>query len=79
MLAFGATQVNLVFIANKASHKFEEIESDQHVNVSFYDEQTTNWASYAGIARISQDQELIAKHWNPMSVCLPFEWCHSEY
>lgn len=66
--AFGPTQVNLVFIANKASHKFEEIENDSHVNVSFYDEQTTNWASYCGVARVSQDKDLITKHWNPMCV-----------
>ena len=69
--AFGPTQVNLVFIANKASHKFEEIANDSHVNISFYDQQTTNWASYCGIARISQDKELIAKHWNPMCVAPP--------
>ena len=63
--------MNLVFIANKASHKFEEIENDSHVNVSFYDAQTTNWASYCGVARVSQDKELITKHWNPMYVPHP--------
>ncbi|KAI0821685.1 hypothetical protein BC628DRAFT_1329112 [Trametes gibbosa] len=57
-------QVNLVFIANRVSNKFEEIENDTHVNVSFYDESTTNWASYAGIAKVSQDKEKIAKHWS---------------
>ncbi|KAI0355716.1 hypothetical protein OH77DRAFT_1402389 [Trametes cingulata] len=57
-------QVNLVFIANRVSHKFDEIENDSHVNVSFYDESTTNWASYAGTAKISQDKEKIAKHWS---------------
>ncbi|THH02078.1 hypothetical protein EW026_g710 [Hermanssonia centrifuga] len=62
-----ATQVNLVFIANKASHKFEEIQNDAHVNVSFYDEQNTNWASYCGIAKVSQDKDLIAKHWSSMT------------
>ncbi|KAI0645935.1 hypothetical protein C8Q79DRAFT_1091939 [Trametes meyenii] len=57
-------QISLVFIANKASHKFDEIQNDSHVNVSFYDESTTNWASYAGTAKVSQDTEKIAKHWN---------------
>ncbi|KAI0655894.1 hypothetical protein C8Q70DRAFT_1047053 [Cubamyces menziesii] len=57
-------QVNLVFIANRASAKFDEIENDSHVNVSFYEESTTNWASYAGIAKISQDKGKIAKHWS---------------
>lgn len=64
LLAFTPTQVTLVFIANKASHKFDEIQNDQHVNVSFYDEQTTNWASYCGTARVSQDKALIEKHWS---------------
>lgn len=67
--AFDATQVTLIFIANKASHKFEEIENDAHVNVSFYDEKTTHWASYSGIARVSQDGALIDKHWS--SLCVP--------
>ena len=62
--AISLTQATLVFIANKASHKFDEIQNDSHVNVSFYDENSTNWASYAGIARITQDKEKIAKHWS---------------
>ena len=48
LIAFAAispTQATLVFIANKASHKFDEIQNDSHVNVSFYDENSTNWAS----------------------------------
>ncbi|KAI0085163.1 hypothetical protein BDY19DRAFT_967407 [Irpex rosettiformis] len=61
------TQVTLIFIANKASHKFEEIQNDQHVNVSFYDEQTTNWASYSGTTRVSQDKALIGKHWSHLT------------
>ncbi|KZT66365.1 hypothetical protein DAEQUDRAFT_813599 [Daedalea quercina L-15889] len=61
---FSSTQAKLVFIANKVSAKFSEIENDAHVNVSFYDESSTNWASYAGIAKISQDREMIAKHWS---------------
>ncbi|RDX42075.1 hypothetical protein OH76DRAFT_1363429 [Lentinus brumalis] len=60
----GPTQVTVVFIANKVSHKLDEIENDSHVNVSFYDPSTTNWASYSGIAKISQDKEKIEKHWS---------------
>jgi len=60
------TQLTLFFIANNASHKFDELENDAHVNVSFYNEKTTDWASYAGIAKISQDRELIKKYWSPM-------------
>lgn len=60
----------VVFIANRVSHKFEEIQNDSHVNVSFYDYTTTNWASYSGIAKISQDRETIAKHWSSAYVTL---------
>ena len=65
-------QVTLVFIANCVSPKCEEMQNDVHVNVSFYDPSTTNWASYAGKAKISQDKQKIAKHWDPMCVCLQF-------
>ena len=39
------TQLNLVFVANNVSHKFDEIQNDSHVNVSFYDPASSNWAS----------------------------------
>lgn len=55
-------------MANNSSAKFEELENDSHVNVSFYDEATTDWASFAGVAKISQDKELIKKHWSSMCV-----------
>ncbi|THH30123.1 hypothetical protein EUX98_g4070 [Antrodiella citrinella] len=61
---YDASQVDLVFIANRATHKFDEIQNDSHVNVSFYDERSTNWASYCGRAQITQDKEKIAKHWS---------------
>ncbi len=60
-----------MFIANNGSHKFDELENDAHVNVSFYNEKTTDWASYAGIAKISLDRELIQKYWSPMRVLDP--------
>ncbi|EPT04536.1 hypothetical protein FOMPIDRAFT_1057856 [Fomitopsis schrenkii] len=64
---FSPTQATVVFIANKASSKFDEIQNDSHVNVSFYDESSTNWASYAGIAKVSQEREKIAKHWSSLT------------
>ncbi|KAG5639122.1 hypothetical protein H0H81_006711 [Sphagnurus paluster] len=62
--AFSETQVTLVFLANNASHKFEEIENDAHVNVNFLNNETTAWASFSGRANISQDKALIKKHWS---------------
>lgn len=70
-VAYEATQVNLFFIANNASHKFEEIGTDSNVNVSFYDESTTSWASFTGTAKITQDQALIKKFWSSSCVIFP--------
>ncbi|KIL65838.1 hypothetical protein M378DRAFT_192144 [Amanita muscaria Koide BX008] len=57
-------QLKLVFIANRVTHKCDEVENDAHVNVSFYDPSTTNWASYCGTAKIIQDKEMIKKYWS---------------
>jgi general stress protein 26 len=54
-----------LFFANNVSHKFDEIKTDHHVNVSFYNYTTTDWASVAGKARITQDKKLIKDHWSP--------------
>lgn len=72
MTAIEPIQINLFFVANQASHKFDELKHDSNVNVSFYDQKTTGWASISGIARVSHDKELIKKFWSPMlSVCSP--------
>ena len=64
-------ELSLFFVANNASHKFEEIDADQNVNVSFCDPSSTTWASVSGHARISQDRELVRKHWSASYVVLP--------
>jgi hypothetical protein len=38
--------LKFVFIANNASHKFEELRQDENVNVAFLNPSTTAWASY---------------------------------
>lgn len=68
--AFNDTQLSLVFLANNVSHKFQEIENDAHVNVSFCDPSSTDWASYSGRARVTQDRDLINKHWSSLCVRL---------
>jgi len=57
-------QLNIVFIANNASPKFQELQNDSHVNVSFFDTSTTAWASFSGIARVIDDRSVIKKHWS---------------
>ncbi|KAG2129829.1 uncharacterized protein EDB93DRAFT_1108568 [Suillus bovinus] len=63
---FSDTQLNLVFLANNVTHKFDDIENDAHVNVSFCDSSSTDWASYSGRARVTEDQDLINKLWSPI-------------
>ncbi|KAF7368470.1 hypothetical protein MVEN_00170200 [Mycena venus] len=65
---FSDTQLTLVFIANNTSAKFSEIKHDAHVNVSFCDSKTNSWASYSGIAKASQDKEIIRKHFSLASM-----------
>ncbi|KZS98697.1 hypothetical protein SISNIDRAFT_472508 [Sistotremastrum niveocremeum HHB9708] len=56
--------LHFIFLGNNASHKFNEIENDSNVNVSFYDHSSTDWASVSGIAKVSQDRKLIQDHWS---------------
>jgi len=60
----GDNTLHIVFIGNNASGKFDEIQHDSNVNVSFYDPSSTNWASVSGVARVSQDRQLIKKYWS---------------
>ncbi|KAF8844295.1 hypothetical protein BDN67DRAFT_963041 [Paxillus ammoniavirescens] len=59
-------QLNLIFLANNASSKFDELENDFHVNVSFFDPSSTDWVSYAGKARVTQDRNLIHENWSAL-------------
>jgi hypothetical protein len=34
-----------VFIVNRVTHKCDHLDNDPHINASFYDPSTTNWAS----------------------------------
>jgi len=58
------TGLHFLFFGNNTSHKFDEIKVDEHVNVSFYNHSTTDWASVAGKAKITQDKKLIHEHWS---------------
>lgn len=62
--AYSNSQVNLLFIANNASPKFQELENDSHANVSFFDTSTTHWASYSGIAKVIEDRSVIKQYWD---------------
>ncbi|KAH9080536.1 hypothetical protein EDB83DRAFT_2339971 [Lactarius deliciosus] len=61
---YSESQVNLTFIANNASTKFQELQNDAHVNVSFFDKASTSWASFSGVARVIEDRSVVKMHWN---------------
>ncbi|KDE07695.1 hypothetical protein MVLG_02154 [Microbotryum lychnidis-dioicae p1A1 Lamole] len=54
-----------VFIANNESGKFDDLEHDENVNISFSDASSTNWASVSGKAKTMTDPESIKPFWNP--------------
>ncbi|KZW00251.1 hypothetical protein EXIGLDRAFT_738804 [Exidia glandulosa HHB12029] len=56
--------LRFMFVFNNVSHKGEEIEADSHVNLSFYDSSTTNWASVSGKANIINDPAKIKENWS---------------
>ncbi|KAG8956275.1 hypothetical protein FRC04_004352 [Tulasnella sp. 424] len=52
------------FISDNTSHKQDELNTVDDVNVSFLDPSSTNWVSVCGKARTHQDREQIDKLWS---------------
>ncbi|KAF8303333.1 hypothetical protein DL93DRAFT_2090278 [Clavulina sp. PMI_390] len=52
------------YIANNTSGKFEELQHDPHVNVSFFDPSTTNWISVSGTAKLISDRSVVKQYWS---------------
>ncbi|TIA90222.1 hypothetical protein E3P81_02540 [Wallemia ichthyophaga] len=65
MTPVSVDHLTLYYIANVKSGKTKEFENDSHVNISYYDPASTNWASLAGTATVTQDQKVIESVWNP--------------
>ena len=69
-----ANGADLWFVTTDGSDKLRDLESDAHVNLSYYRESSKEWVSVAGIAKISRDRrkirELYAADWRPRTrVC----------
>jgi general stress protein 26 len=62
--AVSPSQTTLYFLANNVTGKFDDIEADPQVNVSFYDTASTSWVSYDAKALVTQDRAKIKAHWN---------------
>lgn len=65
MTPVSVEHLTFYYIANVKSGKTKEFENDSHVNISYYDPASTNWASLAGTASVTQEQAVIDKVWNP--------------
>lgn len=56
---------DLWFMTNWDSNKLEELATDPHVNLGYYDSGSREWVSVSGTAIISQDRDLIAGLYKP--------------
>jgi len=50
---------DLWYVTDIESHKMDELESDPHVNLAFYDQHSREWVSVSGLARLSRDRDRI--------------------
>ncbi|CED83196.1 Pyridoxamine 5'-phosphate oxidase-like, FMN-binding domain [Phaffia rhodozyma] len=57
--------LKFTFFGNVESGKFDGIEKDKHVNISYYNSDNTSWVSIAGVANISNDRERIKELYSP--------------
>ncbi|KAL0933383.1 protein bli-3 [Colletotrichum truncatum] len=66
-MALAATEnggIDLLFHTNTESHKTDEIDSDPHINISFYNS-SGDWASVSGVSSVVTDRSLVKKHYSP--------------
>ncbi|KAK9460734.1 uncharacterized protein V1516DRAFT_665131 [Lipomyces oligophaga] len=53
--------IDFLFHANTRTCKVEDLDEDSHVNLSFQNSETAEWASFAGTAKIISDPDEIKK------------------
>ncbi|MDF2775534.1 MAG: pyridoxamine 5-phosphate oxidase-related FMN-binding protein [Geminicoccaceae bacterium] len=59
------TGVDLWFMTNIEAHKLDDLMTDPHVNVAYYDSSSREWVSVAGLASVSTDRELVRELYKP--------------
>ena len=65
-----ATQVraegaDLWFATDIETHKMDELETDNHINISYLNQKSMEWVSVSGTGRIVQDRAKIKELWRP--------------
>ena len=57
--------VDLWFMTNIETHKLDDLMSDPHVNLAYYNMKSREWVSVAGLATVSTDRELVRELYEP--------------
>src|SRR6476620_6572376 len=60
-----AAGADLWFVTAEGTGKLRDLESDPHINLSYYKDRTLEWISVSGIARVSRDREKIRELYAP--------------
>ncbi|MDB4884422.1 MAG: pyridoxamine 5-phosphate oxidase-related FMN-binding protein [Gemmatimonadetes bacterium] len=59
------TGTDLWFVTDISANKLDELESDPHVNLAYYNNKSREWVSVAGTAQVTQDRNLIKELYKP--------------
>ncbi|MGH7482440.1 MAG: pyridoxamine 5'-phosphate oxidase family protein [Longimicrobiales bacterium] len=60
-----ARGADLWFATNIETHKIDELETDPHVNVAYYDPRSSEWVSVSGTARVSRNRKTVRQLYDP--------------
>jgi general stress protein 26 len=56
---------DLWFMTNVETHKLDDLMSDPHVNLAYYNSGSKEWVSASGFATVSTDRELVRELYKP--------------
>ena len=59
------TGTDLWFVTDFSSNKLDELQTDPHVNLAYYNNKSREWVSVAGTATVTQDRNLIKELYKP--------------
>ena len=57
--------VDLWFMTNIETHKLDDLMTDPHVNLAYFNTRSKEWVSVAGLATVSTDRELVRELYKP--------------
>jgi general stress protein 26 len=57
--------VDLWFMTNVEAHKLDDLMTDPHVNLAYYNDRSREWVSVAGLATVTTDRELVRDLYKP--------------